>query len=265
MSRPSKKPGVAAHTRTSLLRTLSSGGDWVLPESKSMLRRQFSYKCNIFGYMWKSMIKFSIHLIFTQCPLVFTNPRKLRVKKILLRLWLIDFIVPIKKLWCVTWPPLGSTCPLLALRWRLQFFIKAQRSKPTTPRQPSLPTVGKPSEPLLKSNQKKKKKPKFLASKNWLLKHGLRAKELLLIDALSSAIQRDRETVKLDTAIVSRLLDEFRCDVWLFVCFIIYYFECEIARRPSTLEFITLTVVFIQLSKRGQHFGISLNRNNLST
>ena len=45
MSRPSKKPGVAAHTRTSLLRTLSAGGDWVLPETKSMLHRQFSSKC----------------------------------------------------------------------------------------------------------------------------------------------------------------------------------------------------------------------------
>ena len=112
-----------------------------------------------------------------------------------------------------------SSCPKRFLRWRLQFFITAQRSKSATPRQPSPPTVEKPSEPLVKStNQKKKKKPKFLASKNWLLKHGLRAKKLLLIDALSSAIQRDRETVKLDTAIVSRLLDEVRCDVWLFVC-----------------------------------------------
>ena len=42
--KPSKKPGVAGHTRTSILRTLSASNamDWSLPESKSMLNRQFS-------------------------------------------------------------------------------------------------------------------------------------------------------------------------------------------------------------------------------
>ena len=178
---------------------------------------------------------------------------------------MIVFIVPFKRLRGVTWsPPVQNNFYFYVRGYH--FFIKAQRSKPTTPCQPSPPTVEKPSEPLVKStNQKKKKKPKFLASKNWLLKHGLRAKKLLLIDALSSTIQRDRETVKLDTAIVSRLLDEVRCYEWLFVCIIIYNFECETARRPITLEFITLTVVFIQLLKHGQHFGISLNQSNLST
>ena len=81
MSRPSKKPGVAAHTRTSLLRTLSAGGDWVLPETKSMLHRQFSSKCKYRRCMSKSMIKFSIHLMFRQCLLVFMNPCKLLVNK----------------------------------------------------------------------------------------------------------------------------------------------------------------------------------------
>lgn len=51
---------------------------------------------------------------------------------------------------------------------------------------------------------------KFLSSKNWLLKHGLRAKKLLLLDALSEAIIKDR-TGPLDTQVVSRLLDEVRC------------------------------------------------------
>lgn len=77
-----------------------------------------------------------------------------------------------------------------------------------TPRQPSPPIIEKPTESLAQSANQKKKKVKFLTSKNWLLKHGLRSKKLLLIDALSTAIQRDRENVRLDTAIVSRLLDE---------------------------------------------------------
>ena len=81
MSRPSKKPGVAAHTRTSLLRTLSAGGDWVLPETKSMLHRQFSSKCKYRRCMSKSMIKFSIHLMFRQCLLVFYESMQLAGKK----------------------------------------------------------------------------------------------------------------------------------------------------------------------------------------
>lgn len=89
-------------------------------------------------------------------------------------------------------------------------FIVAPRPKSSTPRQPSPPVIEKPSSPPMtrSTNQAKKKKAKFLASKNWLLKHGLRAKKLLLLDALTDAIQKDRTTTKLDTTIVSRLLDE---------------------------------------------------------
>lgn len=72
-------------------------------------------------------------------------------------------------------------------------------------------TTGSPPSPRdtnAQSGKVKKGKPRFLSSKNWLLKHGLRAKKLLLLDALSEAIVKDRTGTKLDTQIISRLLDE---------------------------------------------------------
>ena len=93
MSRPSKKPGVAAHTRTSLLRTLSAGGDWVLPETKSMLHRQFSSKCKICSYMSKSMIKFNVNAMSTG---IYESMQIASEKDFVVIV--IDFIVPIKKL-----------------------------------------------------------------------------------------------------------------------------------------------------------------------
>lgn len=79
---------------------------------------------------------------------------------------------------------------------------------------PSPPKTNRPKPKSTSTTQttKTKKKTKFQSSKNWLLKNGLRAKQLLLLDALSEAIRKDRGTEKVDSQIVTRLLDQVRED-----------------------------------------------------
>lgn len=84
---------------------------------------------------------------------------------------------------------------------------------------------------------------RFLSSKNWLLKEGLRAQKLLLLDALSEAIQLDRsESNKMDTHILSSLLDEVRCRR------ITAYMVCDVVKISKFISLSAWHDMFITLN-----------------